>query len=312
MDNMEENNGLLISENSFKRLSKKPLILLEAKNDIEEILKLIFLWFPNKVALLKENEKTLILVSGLNTYQIMQLFAKEVSIYYLNDNKNFIPWDYFYYKKEIPFTLLDISGKKRLITIDKFTDYTEHINVNIDKVRLKEDGLLEEIDLEIALIEGEYKEPEFLLFHLEYYNELIKILRLNVPKGNNDKLKEIDLSFEYIKIGNERFILIKRGDISKKNKIIDILASKSFCNYYNYHKKNIFVENGKKITPDIPERMIIRNFDYTSMYFLSSLKNITTVFTLNDQNLNFLPINKLGDLTTKIHLKRIMDFANLK
>ncbi len=310
MENKETKNPLFVKENSFKRLANKPFMLLDVKTEVEDVLKIILLWPPGRVELLQEQTKTLIFVSELNSFQMMQFISKNIKIYYLNENRNFIPWDHFCREKAPPFTIIYKSGKNSLIQVDKFINYTELINIKIGSYPVVKEGLNNPIELDLDLMDCDLKDPVFFLFSVGEYDELIRIFKLNLVSQSNN-LSEKEFEYKFIEMAKEKYILIKKNT-SYNKEIIDRLAARSLFNYYQFYKDIIYVENGKRITPHLPEKLIMKNFDYDKVYFFSSQIHNTAVFTLSDTEMEFQPIIELGKLMTAIYSKRIKYFANIK
>ncbi len=293
----------LYRDNSFEKLQYlNYFLIMVSEYKIKETLSLLFLWNPTKLSLWEKDKVNYILITPLNSFQILTLMEKNIPIYYLNENKNFIPWNFSCREKEEPFTIIFPDGRKFIIDLDKFQDYESIIKFKFPKTEIKKAKGKEIITLDIRLIDSDTLSPSLFLLNKNEYKNLIKILNLNFPWDKSYEKYE----FLYFSVDEDEYFIIK-ADKDSFEDLNDKIKSISIKSFYHLYPDFFYVEEGKIPSPLFDFGVLKQKyFGYKIFLFEENGKTKSFFFSIEDSV--FISSGELPNYFPNVFEKELKEF----
>jgi hypothetical protein len=284
-------------ENSFDRLHYiNHFLLLVSEYQIQRVIQILLLWSPEKLSFLSKNGLIYILVSPLNSYQLLTLMENNIPIYYLNENKNFIPWNYCYYESEEPFTIIFINKKKDKLEIEKFKDYESFVKFTMPKYLIMKGHKKSIMSIKLKIKKGGEETPDYFLIEAKYFEKLLILFNFHLPFINNNYDKT---EFIFLNIKKSNYFLIKTGKELNESQL-NVLDNISYKTFYILEQGYINVETGLILTPLINKEFIIEKIKQYEAFIYKDKEEISSIFLSAEQRY-FKKIDELTDYFTLIY-----------
>ena len=294
---------MLSKENTFERLEKiNHFLLMSTDYKINEVLSLLFLWKPVKLSFFKKDRLNYILVSPLNSYQIISLMEKNIPIYYMDESKIFIPWNHKFRGREKPFTIIFPDGKKDTIDIDSFLDFEKIVNFKVPKIEVEKKKSFEELEVGVELKDDNSPFPKYFMIKANKLYELIKAIKFDMPWYDYYK----KYSFLVFEMKSERYILIE-AERDSESEINERLLRLSFKAFYPFYEGYLNLEYGKTISPLLPFEILNEKYPDYELFLFQEEGKPQTLFFYPEKKV-FYSFDKISSLVSIVYSEKIRSF----
>ena len=261
-------------ENSFPRLQDAVSLLLSPTPEQAGLaLEMLFLWPPATALFVEDDGAPLrLLASGLNSFQVLRLIEAGIAVHYRTADGAFAPWGRRLVDALPAGSIAGPDGRAIGVLPRAGRDYHDAVEPVLPAIELAEDASALDVDVPLRLIPGEAGQPELLMFRAASASRLVRLLGWDRPLGRREREWDWARScrLSLLETGGQEVLLVRLpgGGHAIDPRVEGPLVEAADLVFRNLLMRQVFVQQGRVVTPELPYHLWSRLFEPGHVHLL--------------------------------------------